>query len=51
MTSCFSCEAPERVPLVATCSAGRIVQKDLDIAEHTDAVTNPMIPHVVLEPV
>src|SRR6266568_3815383 len=31
--------------------AGRIVQKDLDIAEHTDPVHNPMIPHViVLEP-
>ena len=29
----------------------RIVQKDLDIAEYTDAVHNPMIPHViVLEP-
>src|ERR1700751_5129467 len=29
----------------------RIVQKDLDIAEYTDAVNNPMIPHViVLEP-
>ncbi len=31
--------------------AGRVVQKDLDIAEYTDAVYNPMIPHVVvLEP-
>jgi len=31
--------------------AGRIVQKDLDIAEYTDSVHNPMIPHtVVLEP-
>ena len=31
--------------------AGRIVQKDLDIAEYTDPVPNPMIPHViVLEP-
>jgi peroxiredoxin len=31
--------------------AGRVVQKDLDIAEYTDAVHNPMIPHVVvLEP-
>src|SRR5260221_13352846 len=31
--------------------AGRIVQKDLDIAEYTDTVHNPMIPHViVLEP-
>jgi peroxiredoxin len=31
--------------------AGRIVQKDLDIAEYTDPVHNPMIPHViVLEP-
>ena len=29
----------------------RIVQKDLDIAEYTDPVHNPMIPHViVLEP-
>jgi peroxiredoxin len=29
----------------------RIVQKDLDIAEYTDATHNPMIPHtVVLEP-
>jgi hypothetical protein len=24
--------------------AGRIVQKDLDIAEYTDPVNNPMIP-------
>src|SRR3954464_559318 len=31
--------------------AGRIVQKDLDIAEYTDPTHNPMIPHViVLEP-
>jgi hypothetical protein len=31
--------------------AGRLVQKDLDIAEYTDPVHNPMIPHViVLEP-
>src|SRR5580693_7949182 len=31
--------------------AGRVVQKDLDIAEYTDALHNPMIPHViVLEP-
>jgi peroxiredoxin len=31
--------------------AGRIVQKDLDIAEYTDPAHNPMIPHViVLEP-
>ena len=31
--------------------AGRIVQKDLDIAEYTDPHHNPMIPHViVLEP-
>jgi peroxiredoxin len=31
--------------------AGREVQKDLDIAEYTDTVNNPMIPHViVLEP-
>jgi hypothetical protein len=31
--------------------AGRIVQKDLDIAEYTDPINNPMIPHtIVLEP-
>jgi len=31
--------------------AGRAVQKDLDIAEYTDATHNPMIPHtIVLEP-
>jgi peroxiredoxin len=31
--------------------AGRVVQKDLDIAEYTDPVNNPMIPHtIVLEP-
>jgi peroxiredoxin len=31
--------------------ARRIIQKDLDIAEYTDAVHNPMIPHtIVLEP-
>src|SRR5215472_4950316 len=31
--------------------AGRIVQKDLDIAEYTDPLHNPMIPHVIiLEP-
>ncbi len=31
--------------------AGRVVQKDLDIAEYTDPKNNPMIPHViVLEP-
>src|ERR1700704_6183446 len=31
--------------------AGRKVQKDLDIAEYTDPLHNPMIPHVVvLEP-
>ena len=30
---------------------GRKIQKDLDIAEYTDAVHNPMIPHtIVLEP-
>jgi peroxiredoxin len=30
---------------------GRLVQKDLDIAEYTDPLHNPMIPHViVLEP-
>jgi peroxiredoxin len=31
--------------------AGRVVQKDLDIAEYTDPTNNPMIPHtIVLEP-
>ena len=31
--------------------AGRVVQKDLEIAEYTDPANNPMIPHViVLEP-
>src|SRR6201982_4002962 len=31
--------------------AGRMVQKDLDIAEYTDPANNPMIPHrIVLEP-
>ena len=31
--------------------AGRMVQKDLDITEYTDAAHNPMIPHtIVLEP-
>jgi hypothetical protein len=31
--------------------AGRMIQKDLDIAEYTDAAHNPMIPHtIVLEP-
>src|SRR5258708_5482784 len=31
--------------------AGRVVQKDLDIAEYTDPLPNPMIPHVMaLEP-
>src|SRR5262245_34249618 len=31
--------------------AGRIIQKDLNIAEYTDPTHNPMIPHViVLEP-
>src|SRR5215472_3095478 len=31
--------------------AGRMVQKDLDIAEYTDPDHNPMIPHsIVLEP-
>jgi peroxiredoxin len=31
--------------------AGRVIQKDLDIAEYTDPIHNPMIPHViVLEP-
>jgi peroxiredoxin len=33
------------------CDPRRIVQKDLDIAEYTDPINNPMIPHViVLEP-
>src|SRR5580704_6750268 len=37
--------------LVAGSDAGRVVQKDLDIAEYTDPANNPMIPHViVLEP-
>jgi peroxiredoxin len=27
---------------------GRIVQKDLDIAEYTDTVNNPMIPHSIV---
>jgi peroxiredoxin len=31
--------------------AGRVVQKDLEIAEYTDPAHNPMIPHtIVLEP-
>ncbi len=31
--------------------AGRVLQKDLDIAEYTDPAHNPMIPHtIVLEP-
>jgi peroxiredoxin len=31
--------------------AGRVIQKDLDIAEYTDPTHNPMIPHtIVLEP-
>jgi hypothetical protein len=31
--------------------AGRVIQKDLEIAEYTDPDHNPMIPHViVLEP-
>ncbi|MGD1093191.1 MAG: redoxin domain-containing protein [Bryobacteraceae bacterium] len=31
--------------------AGRIVQKDLEIAEYTDTMHNPMVPHtIVLEP-
>lgn len=31
--------------------SGRIIQKDLDIAEYTDPAHNPMIPHtIVLEP-
>ena len=28
--------------------AGRMVQKDLDIAEYTDPLHNPMIPHVIV---
>jgi peroxiredoxin len=28
--------------------AGRIIQKDLDIAEYTDAVHDPMIPHTIV---
>jgi peroxiredoxin len=28
--------------------AGRHVQKDLDIAEYTDPINNPMIPHVIV---
>lgn len=28
--------------------AGRIVQKDLDIAEYTDSLHNPMIPHTIV---
>ena len=33
------------------CDPGRVVQKDLDIAEYTDPHHNPMVPHtVVLEP-
>jgi peroxiredoxin len=28
--------------------AGRMVQKDLDIAEYTDTLHNPMIPHVIV---
>ena len=28
--------------------AGRMVQKDLDIAEYTDPTNNPMIPHVIV---
>jgi hypothetical protein len=27
---------------------GRMVQKDLDIAEYTDPLHNPMIPHVIV---
>jgi peroxiredoxin len=33
------------------CDPGRVIQKDLDIAEYTDPTHNPMIPHVIiLEP-
>src|ERR1700675_1475147 len=28
--------------------AGRVVRKDLDIAEYTDPLQNPMIPHVIV---
>src|ERR1700678_642657 len=28
--------------------AGRVVQKDLDIAEYTDETNNPMIPHTLV---
>ena len=28
--------------------AGRVVQKDLDIAEYTDEINNPMIPHTIV---
>jgi len=38
-------------PLPFLSDARRIVQKDRDIAEYTDPINNPMIPHViVLEP-
>ena len=38
-------------PLAFLSDGGRIVQKDPDLAEYTDPVNNPMIPHViVLEP-
>jgi hypothetical protein len=38
-------------PALSSACSRRIIQKDLDIAEYTDAVNNPMIPHViVLEP-
>ena len=40
-----------RRPLAFSLRPRRIVQKDLDIAEYTDPINNPMIPHViVLEP-
>ena len=38
-------------PWTFLCDPGRKVQKDLDIAEYTDPIHNPMIPHtLVLEP-
>ena len=42
--------APESGP-TGLSFRGRKVQKDLDIAEYTDPLHNPMIPHtIVLEP-
>src|ERR1700683_5102479 len=28
--------------------AGRVIQKDLDIAQYTDSINNPMIPHTIV---